>query len=311
MSDTGNMADTAGGIRSEQEAGNGRAMSAGGSEEGLADTDINGEVGDKPRNGEGGRIEQNREDDNWPIPEEPSVADTQGSDIKGQCGEGQGQGEPGGHSSGQQNGNLGDTSSEGLQERQEGGQSQPVQAVEQSVGGHQTGKVADPESDGSGRDGGPIRETPAESVSENDGSELDSQSETGESSDEGRTEQSGEEGSVDDTQRECGPERDGQREIDRSEREGDAIAPSSQENGGEHEQGQSETESAMGGNTNGITLGMVLSERSGLSYEELEEIFDWMRLGTSRVEELRLLGNGVVPQAAEKAFRTLYARLDI
>lgn len=38
-------------------------------------------------------------------------------------------------------------------------------------------------------------------------------------------------------------------------------------------------------------------------------IFDWMRLGTSKVEELRLLGNGVVPQAAEKAFRTLYARL--
>lgn len=75
-------------------------------------------------------------------------------------------------------------------------------------------------------------------------------------------------------------------------------------------QGESEIESQVGGNSDGITIGMVLSEYSGLSYQELEEIFDWMCSGTSRVEELRLLGNGVVPQCAEKAFRTLYARLD-
>ena len=83
-------------------------------------------------------------------------------------------------------------------------------------------------------------------------------------------------------------------------------ASSEEWQGGE---GQPETEPPVGGNPDGTTFGMVLSEYTGLNNQELEEIFDWMRLGTSRVEELRLLGNGVVPQAAEKGFRTLYERL--
>jgi hypothetical protein len=48
---------------------------------------------------------------------------------------------------------------------------------------------------------------------------------------------------------------------------------------------------------------------SGLDNTELAEIYSWMEKGTNRTDELRLCGNGVVPQTAEKAFRTLYAEL--
>ena len=51
----------------------------------------------------------------------------------------------------------------------------------------------------------------------------------------------------------------------------------------------------MGGNTNGFA--------SGLGYVELCESLD------NRVDELRLLGNGVVPATAKRAFRTLWSRL--
>lgn len=37
---------------------------------------------------------------------------------------------------------------------------------------------------------------------------------------------------------------------------------------------------------------------------------DWMVRSTNRIDELRLLGNGVVPATVEKAWRTLYARID-
>ena len=73
--------------------------------------------------------------------------------------------------------------------------------------------------------------------------------------------------------------------------------------------GKSESKCQMGGDVDGITSGMVLPKHSSLSGQELEEIRDWMGRNTSRIEELRLLGNGVVPQTAEKAFRTLYQRL--
>ena len=150
---------------------------------------------------------------------------------------------------------MGDSSTEGFQERQESQQSQSFQATEQSVGGHE-----------------------------------------GES--------------MGNTECKFGPEGSGECDEHRNERQGDAIASSSSEGIGEGGPGESEVESEMGGNPDGITLGLVLSERTGLSYQELEEIFDWMRLGRSRVEELRLLGNGVVPQCVEKAFRTLYTRLE-
>lgn len=74
------------------------------------------------------------------------------------------------------------------------------------------------------------------------------------------------------------------------------------------EQEQLEVESEMGGNVDGINLGMVLSEYTGLSYQELEEILQWMQISPNREGELRMLGNGVVPMTAEKAFRTLYEK---
>jgi hypothetical protein len=106
---------------------------------------------------------------------------------------------------------------------------------------------------------------------------------------------------VGDIQRECGLQGSG---------ETDGSASSSPESVGQCGQGQPETEPSLGGDIDGITLGMVLSEYTGLSYQELEEIYHWMCAGASRVDELRLLGNGVVPPCAERAFRTLYARLD-
>ena len=37
--------------------------------------------------------------------------------------------------------------------------------------------------------------------------------------------------------------------------------------------------------------------------------FEAAGLGSNRTDELRMCGNGVVPQTAERAFRTLYAEL--
>ena len=115
---------------------------------------------------------------------------------------------------------------------------------------------------------------------------------------------------VGDTQRECGLQGSGERQEHRGTRETDGSASPSPESVRQDGQGQSETEPSLGGDIDGITLGMVLSEYTGLSYQELEEIYHWMCAGASRVDELRLLGNGVVPPCAERAFRTLYARLD-
>lgn len=70
-----------------------------------------------------------------------------------------------------------------------------------------------------------------------------------------------------------------------------------------------QTQSPLGGNANGLTPRVDLSRLSGLSDSELDEIYDWMVKGTNRTDELRLCGNGVVTQTAEKAFRVLYDEL--
>ena len=55
--------------------------------------------------------------------------------------------------------------------------------------------------------------------------------------------------------------------------------------------------------------GVDLAELSGLSHQELAEICEWMALCDNRTDELRLLGNGVVPATAERAFRILIEEL--
>jgi hypothetical protein len=57
----------------------------------------------------------------------------------------------------------------------------------------------------------------------------------------------------------------------------------------------SQTESQMGGNPNGTS--------DWMDYAELYTTCD------NRTDELRLLGNGVVPATAERAFRTLIKEL--
>lgn len=57
-------------------------------------------------------------------------------------------------------------------------------------------------------------------------------------------------------------------------------------------------------------IGMDLSELSGISHKELAEIREWMVKTESRTDELRLLGNGVVPATAERAFLTLIEELN-
>jgi hypothetical protein len=52
-----------------------------------------------------------------------------------------------------------------------------------------------------------------------------------------------------------------------------------------------------------------LAELSGLSHQELAEICEWMVRSDNRTDELRLLGNGVVPATAERAFRILMEEL--
>jgi hypothetical protein len=54
---------------------------------------------------------------------------------------------------------------------------------------------------------------------------------------------------------------------------------------------------------------LVGSELPRLSDEELAEIYKWMVISDSRNDELRMLGNGVVPQTCEFAFRTLFREL--
>lgn len=68
---------------------------------------------------------------------------------------------------------------------------------------------------------------------------------------------------------------------------------------------QRATEPSLGGNADGSSPWMDLARLSGLSYSELEEIYEWMAKSDCRIDELRSCGNGVVPQQAEVAIRSL------
>ena len=77
--------------------------------------------------------------------------------------------------------------------------------------------------------------------------------------------------------------------------------------GGETADGEAVAE--MGRDPYGALSWSRLSELSGLSDQELAEIRHWMVASDNRTDELRLLGNGVVPACAERAFRLLVSEL--
>ena len=66
-----------------------------------------------------------------------------------------------------------------------------------------------------------------------------------------------------------------------------------------------ETLAPLGGDADGVATWMDLARLSGLSHQELEEIYEWMAKTPYRIDELRSCGNGVVPQQAEVAIRDL------
>jgi len=70
-----------------------------------------------------------------------------------------------------------------------------------------------------------------------------------------------------------------------------------------------EVEFSMGDPAYGTPDGLGVAELSGLSDQELAEIRHWMVASDNRTDELRLLGNGVVPACAERAFRLLVGEL--
>ena len=70
-----------------------------------------------------------------------------------------------------------------------------------------------------------------------------------------------------------------------------------------------QAEQSMGLPVDESSNGMGYSELSSLSNQELAEIYEWMERCDNRTDELRLLGNGVVPATATLAFRTLLAEL--
>ena len=89
---------------------------------------------------------------------------------------------------------------------------------------------------------------------------------------------------------------------------GDAVSSPSQDSGTEHETGKSEVECPMGGDFDGLADGMGGPVGSCFSDQELDEICQYMSHVTSRVDELRLLGNGVVPAVAARAWGHLAGR---
>jgi len=72
----------------------------------------------------------------------------------------------------------------------------------------------------------------------------------------------------------------------------------------------SEIEQPMGYSTHGTESRLGISELSGLSNSELAKIREWMVKTDNRTDELRLLGNGVVPATATRAFLTLLEKLN-
>ncbi len=75
------------------------------------------------------------------------------------------------------------------------------------------------------------------------------------------------------------------------------------------EDAERQIEPALGRNAPRRLHGVDLAELSGLSHQELAEICEWMVRSDNRTDELRLLGNGVVPATAERAFRILMEEL--
>ena len=75
------------------------------------------------------------------------------------------------------------------------------------------------------------------------------------------------------------------------------------------ESGEREIIKPMGLHLDGAPDGLGVAELSGLSDQELAEIRHWMVASDNRTDELRLLGNGVVPACAERAFRLLFGEL--
>ena len=65
----------------------------------------------------------------------------------------------------------------------------------------------------------------------------------------------------------------------------------------------------LGGDTHGATPGLGGYRLPGLSDYQLAEICEWLSKTPHRAEELKMLGNGVIPCVSEKAWRTLVKRL--
>ena len=72
---------------------------------------------------------------------------------------------------------------------------------------------------------------------------------------------------------------------------------------------QRKTERSLGRDAYESPIGVDISELSGLSNSELADISEWMVKTDNRTDELRLLGNGVVPATATRAFLTLLEKL--
>jgi DNA (cytosine-5)-methyltransferase 1 len=70
-----------------------------------------------------------------------------------------------------------------------------------------------------------------------------------------------------------------------------------------------QVERTMGYTIDGTSDGLGYAELSSLCDSELAEIREWMVKCDNRTDELRLLGNGVVPATAERAFRVLMEEL--
>lgn len=85
----------------------------------------------------------------------------------------------------------------------------------------------------------------------------------------------------------------------------ESSASRKRESGGANASEFSEIKCEMGGGTYESSPWMDLSKLSGLRDQELAEIREWMFKSDNRTDELRLLGNGVVPATAERAFRVL------
>lgn len=89
------------------------------------------------------------------------------------------------------------------------------------------------------------------------------------------------------------------------------VGPVSARDGQEHGDDERETFTTLGRDFDGNAARLGLSECASLSDQELAEIHRWMVAHDNRTDELRLLGNGVVPACAELAFRTLLDELTL